>query len=172
MPYFPIHPANFYHALGAAMLGRKRIEERIRRKEEEIQELEAKIREARAYTQALHDALRMLPRESAERIAAERVLRRGSAMADAREAILTAGKPLHISEILEALGRAKTRASRAALAGSISAYVRKGEVFTRPLPNTFGLVELGHGEIEQEPELPADFGKDRTASENDDEIPY
>jgi hypothetical protein len=26
----------------------------------------------------------------------------------------------------------------------LAAYVRRGEIFTRPSPNTFGLLELGH----------------------------
>lgn len=156
------------------MLGRSRIEERIRRKEEEIHELESKLREARAYVQALHDALRMLPRERRDKVApAETVLRPGSSVAEAREAILRAGTPLHVTELLDALGREKTRAARAALAGSISAYVRRGEVFTRPRPNTFGLSELGHDSTEDfEPELPSDFGEDPIHGDSADESSF
>lgn len=46
------------------------------------------------------------------------------------------------------------------LASSLAAYVRKGEIFTRPAPNTFGLVELGHKTIiEEEAGPPAGFGQ-------------
>jgi hypothetical protein len=39
------------------------------------------------------------------------------------------------------------KSTRAAVAGSLSAYVRNGEIFTRPAPNTFGLIEFG-GKVE------------------------
>ena len=52
------------------------------------------------------------------------------------------GKPLHISDLLVALGKETDHDNRAALSGSLSAYVRKHEIFTRPAPNTFGLVEF------------------------------
>jgi hypothetical protein len=45
--------------------------------------------------------------------------------------------------------------NRSALSGSIAAYVRKGEIFTRPAPNTFGLLELGNSV-----ELPLNFGEE------------
>jgi hypothetical protein len=132
----------------------------MRKKEEEIQELEVRIREAKAYLQALQETLRMFPRAKMEKIGTESALRPGSSVAEARKAILGAGRPLHITELLQALGKQKSRAARAALAGSISAYVRKGEIFTRPHPNTFGLAELGHSSSdEMEPELPAAFGE-------------
>ena len=160
-----------------AMNERRKVEERLRRKEEEIQELESKIRDVRVYMQALQDVLKILPR-SHERGAANGALRAGSSMSHVRDFILQRGRPAHVSELLEALGKETTREARASLSGSLAAYVRKGEVFTRPSPNTFGLIELGH-ENEPEPleydEPPPDFGQERRAAphENvDEEIPY
>jgi hypothetical protein len=43
---------------------RKKIEDRIKKKEAEIQELEIQIREGRVYIQALLDVLKMLPKEA------------------------------------------------------------------------------------------------------------
>jgi hypothetical protein len=94
-------------------------------------------------------------------------LRPGTALAKAREAIKKAGHPLHVSEILKALGKPPDKKNRISLGGSLSGYVRKGEVFTRSAPNTFGLIELESKpvspeegtEIEQEDNLPASFGK-------------
>ena len=46
---------------------------------------------------------------------------------------------------------------------SLAAYVRKGEIFTRSGPNTFGLIELGHvneNKANPEHEPPAGFGED------------
>jgi hypothetical protein len=141
---------------------RRKIEERLRKKEEEIREFEAKIRDARIYVQALQDVLKILPRESERNIRAG-ALRPGSGVAKVREFILEKGGAAHVTELLEALGRPATREARASLSGSLAAYVRKGEIFTRPSPNTFGLIELGHvNEDEANPdnEPPAGFGED------------
>ena len=144
---------------------RRKIEERLRKKEEEIREFEAKIRDARVYVQALQDVLKILPRGSERNIRAG-ALRPGSGMAKVREFILEKGRPGHVTELLEALGRPATRGARASLSGSLAAYVRKGEIFTRPSPNTFGLIELGHengDDAGPDNEPPADFGEDEPA---------
>lgn len=156
---------------------RRKIEERLRKKEEEIQDLEARIRDARIYMQALQDVLKILPRNP-EKGSSGRVLRAGSNMSQVRDFILQQGRPAHVSELLEALGKEPTREARASLSGSLAAYVRKGEIFTRPSPNTFGLIELGH---ENDPEgggydePPPDFGAEKrtaAASGYDEEIPF
>jgi len=141
---------------------RRKIEERLRKKEEEIREFEVKIRDARIYVQALQDVLKILPRGSERNVRAG-ALRPGSSMARVREFILHKGRPGHVTELLEALGRPATREARASLSGSLAAYVRKGEIFTRPSPNTFGLIELGHeseGDAATDDEPPPDFGED------------
>jgi hypothetical protein len=145
---------------------RRKIEERLRKKEEEIQELEARIRDARIYMQALQDVLKILPRS--ERPGANgSALRPGSGMSMVRDHILKKGHPAHVTELLEALGRESTRENRASLSGSLAAYVRKGEVFTRPSPNTFGLIELGHendSETGSYDEPPPHFGEEAVTS--------
>jgi hypothetical protein len=141
---------------------RRKIEERLRRKEEEIRELEARIRDMRIYVQALQDVLKILQRGPDMNLRAG-APRPGSGMAKVREFILEKGHPGHVSELLEALGRPATRQARASLSGSLAAYVRKGEIFTRPSPNTFGLLELGHNneaDASPEDEPPAGFGED------------
>lgn len=141
---------------------------RIEKKQEEIFSLEMQMREARSYLQALEDMVKILPREGAKE-PAEAILRPNSTIGKAREAILSAGRPLHIQDILAAVGKPSTREARAALSGSLASYVRRSEIFTRPAPNTFGLVELiegmrvvpiprGNGPKVQEP--PAGFGED------------
>ena len=131
---------------------------RIERKQQEIMELESRLKENAAYLQALEDTLKLLPREGINEGNADAVLRQNSGTARAREAILQAGRALHVSELLKAIGRDDTRNSRAGLSGSLAAYVRKGEIFTRPAPNTFGLLELKEPENERVP--PPGFGRD------------
>ncbi|ESX26199.1 MULTISPECIES: hypothetical protein [unclassified Mesorhizobium] len=143
------------------MTERKKIEERLRKKEQEVASLEEKTKVARVYVQALRDILKMLATDGDDNNTdAETVLRTGSAVADARHVILKKRAPVHINEILEALGREATREAKASLTSSLAAYVRRGEIFTRPAPNTFGLAELGHETIEEEAaEPPPNFGR-------------
>lgn len=166
---------------------REEIEKRIEKKAQEIREYELKIAEANSYVQALSDTLRLLPKNPATPPNPDMALRPGTVMAKTREAIKRAGKPLHIAEILEALGRPVNRENRGSIGGSLSAYVRKGEVFTKIAPNTFGLVELGHKTqwstaiLDDSPtdEPPESFGGDsETAGTSangkvdDDEMPF
>jgi hypothetical protein len=145
--------------------------DKIRRKEAEIQGLEDKLKVARIYLQALQDVLGAVER-GAGAAGADSALRVGSSVAQAREAILRAGKPVHISDLLVALGKVVTKETRASLASSLAAFVRRREVFTRPAPNTFGLVELGHLSEDDptSPEPPLSFGKPPT--DGDTEIPF
>lgn len=92
------------------------------------------------YVQALEDALRLIPKEPEEGV--EATLRPGTMLFKAREILSAKGEPMHIVDLLKALGRPNDNTNRAAVSGSISAYYRKGQVFTRPAPNTFGLVEF------------------------------
>ena len=119
---------------------REDILKKIDKKQQEIRILEGQIRDCTLYVETLQDVLKMIPREPEE--GKEITLRSGSQLAHAREAIKKAGKPLHITEILQAIGRPNTKENRLALSSSIAAYVRKGQIFSRPEPNTFGLNEL------------------------------
>ncbi len=139
---------------------------RIERKQEEIREYELKIREGQAYIQGLQDTLKIVPRETPT-AAADATLRAGTGLSKARDAIRAAGRPLHISELLRAVGRDVNKENRAGLSGSISAYVRRNEVFTRPAPNTFGLIELGQVGAATRP--PSNFGKIDEDEESADE---
>jgi hypothetical protein len=115
---------------------------RIREKEAEIQSLQGKLAEAGAYLQALKDVIDLLPGSDDPSDAS--ILKPGSAVAAAREAILGAGRPMHIDELLKAAGKASTREAKVSLSSALSAYVRRQEIFTRPAMSTFGLIEMQH----------------------------
>lgn len=119
---------------------REDIQKKLDRKEQEKWELVEKLHECDIYIASLQDVLKMLPRDSEP--GKERFLRPGTAVSLARDAIRKAGKPLHIGELLEAIGKSNAKKHRLALSGSLAAYVRRGEIFTRPEPNTFGLLEF------------------------------
>jgi hypothetical protein len=137
---------------------KKIIQDKLKKKEAEISGLEEKIKAARVYISALHDILKMLDKEDVG-TTSDATLRPGSAVAQARDVILTKGVPVHIDEILDLTGKGSSREAKASLTSSLAAYVRRGDIFTRPAPNTFGLLELGHNNSDGDPlEPPNDFG--------------
>ncbi len=153
------------------------IEAQISKKTAEIQGLEEKLKAAKVYMKALKDVLKAIDKGSAEGAAGDAgaTLRKGSLVAQARDVILERGNPIHVDELLEALGREVTRETKASLTGSLAAYVRKAEIFTRPAPSTFGLVELDHQEIadeDQDDGPPQGFGGYAPVEDADDEIPF
>lgn len=153
-----------------------KLDDRIRRKQSEILALEEKLKAAKVYLSALRDIAKLLD-ASSEPSAPEGKLKAGSAVALARDAILMQGEPMHLDDLLAAIGRSVNAANRSSLVGSISAYVRKEEIFTRTAPNTFGLIELEHsGEIEESEEPPAGFGQAPVGYDEpldlDDDIPF
>lgn len=158
------------------MSERNVIEERLRKKQAEIVSLEEKLRAAKIYVQALQDVLKLFGKDEAATESAETKLRPGSAMAQAREVILERDSPVHLDDLLLGMGREVTRESRASLVGSLAAYVRKQEIFTRTAPNTFGLVELGHSSVDEEEENapPAGFGRQpvTAVSFDDEDVPF
>jgi predicted RNase H-like nuclease (RuvC/YqgF family) len=145
---------------------RQRFEERIRRKEQEIQELEAKIREAKAYIQALQDSIKILPRDEAGGVSTGELLRPGSTNAKVYELLKKTGKPMHVIEILAEIGKPNNKKNRLSLSGALGSYVRKREIFTRPAPNTFGLIITNA--VSEEP--PDDFGL--ADDKKEDDIPF
>ena len=155
------------------MSERSVIEAKIKRKETEIQSLDKKLEAARVYLHALRDILKAVEKEAADDRSDETALRKGSSVAQAREAILTLGIPVHIDDLLRHLGRELSRQNKASLTGSLAAYVRREEIFTRPSPNTYGLIELNHFSVDAIPdEPPQDFGNVSPPPNLDDDIPF
>jgi hypothetical protein len=167
-----------YHTLchiqeSTAMSQTAIIFEQIRKKEREIHALERKLGEAQIYLQALKDLTKVMQKEEVEAEAADGTIREGSTVDQARKAIASAGRALHLDEILKALGKEITRESKASLNGSLAAYVRKSEVFTRPKPSTYGLVEFpasDDDDVNEMNEPPSGFGS--FADDIDDDIPF
>ena len=133
------------------------------RKSQEIIDLEHQIDMARSYLQAIQDSMKALPRESSIQQNGGDTsldLRPGTILARAKDALQKNGSPMHIIALLSAIEVENTKKARVSLVGSLGAYVRKGSVFTRPAPNTFGLVGMDSLPFEAgERTLPEEFGK-------------
>jgi hypothetical protein len=156
---------------------RQIIETQISKKQAEIDGLEDKIKAAKVYVAALRDVLKLMDKSgktASEMEDGETKLRAGSAVAQARDIILERGEPVYLDDLLEAMGKEVTRDSKASLAGSLAAYVRREEIFSRPAPSTFGLIELGHFEVldEEEAPPPGFGGGAHQTNDIDDDIPF
>lgn len=127
---------------------RREFEKLIEKKKAEIEAHRRDIAAAEAYIQAMNDALKKIPKDDAP----GPPVRAGSDVDKIREAILQAGKPLHMSEIIVALGRLDDAETKNKIAGLLGWYTSKGKVFLKAAPNTYGLVES------PPIDLPAEFG--------------
>ncbi len=128
----------------------KDLDRKIEKKKQDIALLEKNLGESRAYLQALEDMRKMLPKEPNSNANFE--LRPGSVLAEVKEQLRIANKPLHIDDLLKRIGKGSDK--KVSLAGSLATYVRDGKIFTRPAPNTFGLLEFDR----ENGEPPANFG--------------
>jgi len=147
------------------MGARESLQKLIDRKLAEIDKLEAQLRDARVYVQAVQDSFKLLPKEESS-AASSKGLRPGSALAQVQEFLKREGTPQHISTILQFLGKPMDKQNRVSLSGSLGGYARDHRIFTKAGPNTFGLIEFNsmtepeeHEEQPELPGLPEDFGK-------------
>jgi hypothetical protein len=157
---------------------RDRFEEKIRRKQLEIRHHENKIREAKIYLQALQDSIRLLPQEGdmADDLMIEPsetvlTLRPKSNVAQTYQLLKKTGEPLYIDDILVGIGKEKSKKERASLAGSLSAYVKRKQIFARTAPNTFGLIGMANQEAEEE-EPPEGFGMDHEVEKKETSLVF
>lgn len=149
---------------------RQKIEEKIQKKEDEIRELETRMKEGRAYIQAMQETLKLLPRDDMNASTGETQLKKNSMIYKTLAVLKKANRPMHVTEILKALGKPDDKKQRVSLSGSLGWYVRKNELFTRPQPNTFGLLNAGGANIDDQ--LPDDFGSMEEDNQVDDEEEY
>lgn len=140
---------------------RDQLQKMLDRKQQEIRELELQLEKAKAYIQALQDTMRFFPKSNGQ--ASDAALRPGTTLAKARDILKAAGKPMYINDLLKALNQPTDKKHKLSLSGSLSSYVRNSQIFTRPAPNTFGLVEMDKAVdvTDEDIEIPEDFGDDK-----------
>jgi len=131
------------------------------KKDIEISNLRLQLAQAEAYLQAIQDSIKVLPKEPANG-RAESELRPGTLLSQARDILKSEGKPMHVNEILKGIGKTVDKGNRISLAGSLSAYVRKGVIFRKTGPNIFALVEFPRepteSQADESSDLPDSFG--------------
>lgn len=117
----------------------RRLQDKVKKEQGNIDELEAKLVDLRGRVEAFEEALRLFPREGEEV-----ELRSGSALADVRRVLREKGIPMLLSEIMTTLGKDPNDVkNRNSLRGSLAKYAQDGRVFTKEeAPDTFGLLEF------------------------------
>jgi hypothetical protein len=103
-----------------------------------LRETDTQIREVSAAIAAYTEVLRMAPDDPDDDKAEPRA---GSMVALAREVLRKQGEAMHVGKLAEAMGKQATHEQKVSLSSSLAAYVRKGQIFTKPEANTFGLRE-------------------------------
>jgi hypothetical protein len=121
---------------------------RIEKKRAEVDAQRTALRLEERYLEAMLDAYKLLPRSGEDSNGSSRPsgLRMKSNTGKAYEALKRLGRPVHIKDLIETMGLKVNRTTTQGLASSLRAYVNKGEIFTKPAPNTYGLVEFGESD--------------------------
>jgi hypothetical protein len=125
-------------AEGPAVTVLRRLQEKVKKEQAGLAELEAKVVDARGRASAFEEAIKLFPKEGEDT-----ELRANSEMYKVREALRAAGKPMTLTEILKVLGAEGDDKKKNSLRGSLASYANKGRVFTKEdAPETFGLIEF------------------------------
>ncbi|HWG69582.1 MAG TPA: HTH domain-containing protein [Steroidobacteraceae bacterium] len=136
----------------------KNKEAEVARLEAELQEIQSTIREARSYIQGLRDILPKAEKDDTGPDLGD--FRPGTMPANVKAILEKEGKPLHINEIVQKLGRENTKQNRLSVVGTLARCVREKMSFTRPAPNTFGLISWKAETSEVvDDQIPDGFGK-------------
>ena len=137
------------------MRAEREIQKKINAKILEVKELEEKLSNARSAIDAFKEAMKLVSK--AQSVNGGGTLQPGSMVFKAHRILQTAGKPLHIKDLSERIWKEPTKTNRVSLSSSLAGYVRNESIFTRPRPNTFGLLDFEP--IEETEELPEGFGQ-------------
>ena len=128
----------------------KKLENKIRKEKEEVENIDSRIaelkiqrREVLSRVAAFEEAREFMP-DSSDQMENKghplKGIRKGSFADKARTILLQNNRPLKIIQILNEMGEPKSR--RQTIGGILSNYVRRGEIFSRPEPGVFGLLEF------------------------------
>lgn len=109
-------------------------------KQSELVRLEAELTAGRAYLRFLEDRIEAAEERSGDEPECN------DPVIVIRRLIREAGQPLYIDDILRGLDRPLNRDGREEIRQLLLSWVRRQEIFTRPRPGVFGLLELERGD--------------------------
>ena len=120
----------------------KSLESRMDSCVREIESLEQENAIDEAYVQAMGVAIDAVSK-SESKPSVRPAIKSGSRPDMARKALASHKKPMHIGDLLGAMGVDDTEDNRTNVSRALSSHVTQGRVFTRPASYTFGLLEWG-----------------------------
>ena len=141
-------------AAAEAFMQRKRDE--LRKARQRVERLEDALR----HYEEVYNVMNGVPSSGSSGVSGDGTVKSGSQAEKVIRVLSDAGEPVHINEIMARMGIECTMSAKNSLAGSLSRYVRQGQIFTRPAPGTFGLIEWEEPEsqkpsVDDTPEPPA-----------------
>ena len=139
----------------------------IKKTIEEISNLKSQLVQKEGYLSGLEKASKIQGRSESK---SSESLRPGTMLYDTMMLIKNNSTPMHITDILKGLGRENTQSNRVSLVGSLGAYYRKKQIFTRPKPNTFGLI--GMDNISKEKDMEDFFGDPSSEEFDESEVEF
>lgn len=125
---------------------KRKIEAKIADEEDAVAKVLLKITDAKARKSAFEETLKFLPKTGTNGI--QRDLRPNTELAKVRDALLAAGEPLTLDEIIFKIGKTADdkrdeKSRKISLRGSLRGYAKEGKFFTiEESPDTFGLIEF------------------------------
>ncbi len=129
------------------------IEKRILKNKKEIIVFEKEIAAREGSIQTLKDVLKLLTKDNNNEGDAFK-LREGSVMHKTSLLLKESGKPLHITKIMDKIGTENTVKNKNSISTSLANYARRGVIFTKPNPNTYGLIEFNQAADDIDTALP------------------
>lgn len=148
------------------MSTRTDLEKRIERERQRLVELKSQAEKVESFMLGLQEALKMIPKDGEKetrrvgRAKTTATFRSGSDVEKAYNLLSEKDIAMHISQILIGIGKQDTKANRMSLSSSLSRYVRNGEIFKRPAPNSFALKETKENSTTLTLKLPEEFGSE------------
>ena len=121
--------------------------------EQEIIVFEKKIAASEGSIQTLKDVLKLLTKDNNNEGDAFK-LREGSLMHKTSLLLKKSGKPLHVTKIMDNIGIENTVKNKNSISTSLANYARRGVIFTKPHPNTYGLIEFNQAADDIDTALP------------------
>jgi hypothetical protein len=155
------------------------IEKRIVKEKQKISDLQKQIERSNAFVQGMQEALKLLSGNSKGIEPAKEIsyFRSGDTKS-AYETLKQTGSPMHIDELLSAIGKPISKQNRASLASSLHRAAKRSGIVKSIGNNTFSLSEIStngrtNESVDKEVllKLPDNFGEDIKPKDNDD-IPF
>jgi len=148
----------------------------ITERDSQISALQAENDRDNAFIQGVQESIKAIPdellcTETKRRQSKSRAVKAGSSSEKALTALRELGKPTHINELAVKMGSSISQEAIKNIASSLRQSANNERIFTRPAPNTFGLIEWDDYDPDEfEPTEDEIYESYRDQAEEDEEV--